>query len=109
MKAKLIVLFFALMLAPQTAVSFAQSTGDTNSPESINLADVPDESIVVLSKQESGIPGYVFVKYAFVHSDCSGGYQLIEHYGAPFDVNDPTIRRAERKYCSQAGDERDGE
>ena len=108
MNAKLLVLV-ALMFLSAPVVSLAQSSGDANSVESINLADTPTDSIVVLSKHESGIPGYVYLRYAFVHPNCLGGLQMVDYYGSGFDVNDPVVRRSERRYCSQGGEERDGE
>jgi hypothetical protein len=89
--------------------SFAQSAGDVSSIESVNLGDIANDSIVVLSKNEMGVPGYVHVKYAFVHLDCPGGVQLVDYYGSAFDPNDPIVRSAERRQCSQSGEDKDGE
>jgi hypothetical protein len=108
MNAKFRLLFaLAFLLAP--TMSLAQTTGDVTSVESLNLGDVANESIVVLSKQESGLPGYVYLKYAFVHPNCLGGFQLVDYYGSTFDPNDPAVRRAERQRCSRLDEDKDGE
>lgn len=101
------LLGLAFLFAPVT--SFAQSVGDVSSIESVSLGDMPNDSIVVLSKNELGVPGYVHVKYAFIHIDCPGGLQLIDYYGSAFEPNDPMVRRAERRQCTQLGEDKDGE
>jgi hypothetical protein len=105
---KAVVLVVIILFAP--AVSLAQESGTATSIETLNLADIADDSIVVLSKIESGIPGVVNVKYAYVNSVCSGGVQLVDYYGSEFDSNDRSLRRSEVQRCSEdSHDSRDGE
>jgi hypothetical protein len=98
-KAGILVILVSLC-AP--VVSFAQSSGTSgNSIESLNIRDIADDSIVVLSKDDSGTSGYVNIKYAFIHAACADGVQLIHYSGPAFDVNDRTVLKNEQKRCSQ--------
>ena len=49
------------------APSLAQNSGSVTSLETLNLADIADDSIVVLSKSESGVPGVVHVEVDAEH------------------------------------------
>jgi len=105
---KAVVLVVIILFAP--AVSLSQESGSVTSIETLNLADIADDSIVVLSKNESGIPGVVNVKYAYVNSVCSGGVQLVDYYGSEFDPNDRSLRRSEVRRCSEdSHDDEDGD
>lgn len=97
---KAVLMVFVLLFAP--TISLAQGSGNVNSIENLNLTDIADDSIVILSKQESGLAGLVNVKYAYVNSICPGGVQLIDYYGPEFDLNDRSLRRSELQQCSQA-------
>ena len=96
---KAVVLVVIILFAP--AVSLSQESGSVTSIKTLNLADIADDSIVVLSKNESGIPGVVNVKYAYVNRVCSGGVQLVDYYGSEFDPNDRNLRRSEVRRCSE--------
>ena len=105
---KAVALIAIILFAP--APSLAQDSGKVTSIETLNIADIADDSIVVLSKSESGLPGVVHVKYAYVNSICSGGLQLVDYYGGEFDPNDRGLRRLEGQRCAReshdnAGDE----
>lgn len=105
---KAVVMVVMILFAP--GVSLAQESRSATSIENLNLADIADDSIVVLSKDESGISGVVNVKYAYVNSICSGGVQLVDYYGSEFDLNDRSLRRSEVQRCSEdLHDSRDGE
>jgi hypothetical protein len=91
------------------APSLAQNSGSVTSLETLNLADIADDSIVVLSKFESGVPGVVHMKYAYVNSICSGGLQLVDYYGAEFDLNDRSLRRIESQRCSRESHDSGGD
>lgn len=99
MFSKAVVLIAMILFAP--APSLAQGSGNVTSIESLNLADIADDSIVVLSKDESAVPGLVHVKYAYVNSICPGGFQLVDYYGSEFDPNDYSLRRFEVQQCSR--------
>jgi hypothetical protein len=74
---------------------------NAKSVEDINTADIADNSIVVLSQEETVIPGYVHEKYAFVSAACfPTGLQLIDYYGPPIDRNDPNLLVREAAMCS---------
>ncbi len=77
-------------------VSLAQSP--ENSIQNPNAADIADGSIVVLSTQETGVPGYVRQQYAF---NCFGELDVVDHYGAPVDPNDQNILRTESQLCAK--------
>jgi hypothetical protein len=94
--------FVVLVFLCVPSVSFAQSSGSAaNSIESLNLQDIADDSIVMLSKEETGVPGYIHAKYAFIHGACPGRVQLVDYSGPAFDVNDRTVLKNEQKKCSQ--------
>lgn len=90
-------IFLAFLVVP--FASLAQSpAGSARSIESLNVTDIADDSIVVLSKEETGVPGYVHQKYAYL---CFGEFRLVDYYGSPFDSNDQNILRFERQMCSR--------
>jgi hypothetical protein len=98
MSKKLIGFLIVLTLAVVPFVSFAQSPGAEKSVANLNIADIADESIVVLSTDQSGVAGYVHQQYAFL---CSGQWEIIDHYGAPIDPKDRSVLLSERRMCSQ--------
>ena len=81
-------------------VSLAQSSGST-AVQNLNLQDIAEDSVVVLSKEESGIAGYFQSEYAYLDSACPDGIQLVYHSGPAVDVNDRSLRFNERSLCSQ--------
>ena len=105
MTKKLVALIiFTLLLVP--FASLAQNPAGTGkSIQDLNVADVAEDSIVVLSQEETGVPGYVHQKYAFL---CYGQLRLIDYYGAPLDPKDPNAVRFERQMCSQQEYKNDG-
>ena len=56
----------------------------------------------MLSKEESGTPGYVNAEYVYVHSDCPGGAQVVHYTGPAFDINDRAVLQNERRKCSHS-------
>jgi hypothetical protein len=92
---KKLALFVVLIFLAVPFVSLAQSTG--KSIQNLSAADIPDDSIVVLSKEESGVPGYVNQKYAF---NCFGELTVVDYYGPPLDPKDPNTLRFERQMCA---------
>ncbi|MGH7810646.1 MAG: hypothetical protein ACREP5_10260 [Candidatus Binatia bacterium] len=82
-------------------VSLAQSSGSTaNSVQNLNLQDIAEDSVIVLSKEESGITGYFQTEYAYVDSACPDGIQLVYFSGPSVDINDRDLRLNERRLCS---------
>jgi hypothetical protein len=80
--------------------SFAQNTrGAANSVDNLGIADIPNDSIVVLSQADTDIPGYVHETYVYVNQNCVGGFQLVDHYGSPIDPKDPHLRSSELAQC----------
>ena len=86
----IVVAFLAVPFA-----SFAQSPW--GSIENLG-AYVPEDSIVVLSREETDIPGYVHQKYAF---HCLGELRLVFYYGSAFDPNDQDVIQFERTLCAR--------
>ena len=84
----IVVAFLAVPFA-----SFAQSPW--GSIENLG-AYVPEDSIVVLSREETGEPGYVHEKYAFY---CLGELRLVDYYGSAFDPKDQDVIQFERTLC----------
>jgi hypothetical protein len=73
---------------------------DLSRSEDINTANIADNSIVILSEEETDIPGYVHEKYAFVSVACPTGVQLVDYYGPPIDRNDPSLLVREGAMCT---------
>jgi hypothetical protein len=86
----IVVAFLAVPFA-----SFAQSPW--GSIENLG-AYVPEDSIVVLSREETDIPGYVHQKYAF---HCLGELRLVDYYGSAFDAKDQDVLQFERTMCTR--------
>jgi hypothetical protein len=97
MKKKLTFIVLTFLVVPY--VAFAQSpAGSQRSIDSLSIADVADESIVMLSTDQSGVAGYVHQQYAFF---CSGRWEVVDYYGAPIDPKDQEVLLSERRMCSQ--------
>jgi hypothetical protein len=93
------VAFIVLAFLALPFASLAQSpSSPEKSIENLNIADVADDSIVVVSKEETGVPGYVHQKYAF---NCLGELRLVDYYGAAFEPNDQNVLQFERMMCSR--------
>jgi hypothetical protein len=80
-----------------SAAAYAQDFGRPT--EALNIADTSNDTIVVISKEETDIPGYVHEKYAFVDQRC-GGAQIVDYYGPAVDPNDPNVHKLEQKVCT---------
>ena len=89
---------FAFIVLAFLAVPFVASAQSSSSPENLNLANVPEDSIVVFSKEETGEPGYVHEKYAFY---CLGELRLVDYYGAAIDPKDQDVIQFERTLCAR--------
>ena len=81
--------------------SFAD-VGFRNSSENLNIAEIPNGSIVVLSKETSNTPGFVHERYAYVNRSCIGGVQFVDRYGTPIDPKDPSMLASERAQCEDS-------
>ena len=98
MMKKLVVFSVVVFLALPFA-SFAQSpSAPEQSIENLSVTDIADDSIVVLSQEETGVPGYVHEKYAF---NCLGELKLVDYYGSAFDPNDRDVLQSERAMCAR--------
>ena len=90
----IVVTFLAVPFA-----SFAQSpSSPEKSIENLNVTDIPDDSIVVLSKEDTGVPGYVHETYAF---NCLGELKSVDYYGSAIDPNDKDVIQFERMMCAR--------
>ncbi|MGB7950633.1 MAG: hypothetical protein WCH75_23360 [Candidatus Binatia bacterium] len=94
---KKMVTFLVIAVLALPFASLAQ-TGAAKSIESLSSADIADNSIIVLSTAETGVPGYVNQKYAFA---CFGELNLVDYYGPAFEANDRKILDMERSFCSR--------
>jgi hypothetical protein len=73
---------------------------DLSRSEEINTANVANNTLMVISEEETGVPGYVHQRYAFVSHACPAGFQIIDYYGAPIDRNDPSLLVREGAMCT---------
>jgi len=104
-KIGLIGVFMAILSLPLAA--YGQ---DLSRSEDINTANVANNTLMVISEEETGVPGYVHERYAFVSQACPAGFQIIDYYGAPIDRNDPSLQIRERSMCSDLSfDSADGD
>jgi hypothetical protein len=94
MFAFIVVAFLAVPFA-----SLAQSPSSTGkSIENLSVTDIPEDSIVVLSKEDTDVPGYIHAKYAF---RCLGELRLVDYYGSAFDPKAQDVLQFERMMCSR--------
>src|SRR5215467_1081973 len=89
MNKKLALLGGALALACLNTVSYADSVKSSSS-----------DTIVVVSKEETGIPNYFHEKFVFNHPDCMGSV-TVDYYGAEINPNDSELIAKEQKICAQ--------
>ena len=89
---------FAFIVLAFLAVPFVALAQSSISLETLNVADIPDGSIVVLSQEETGVPGYIHQKYAV---SCLGELRLVDYYGSAFDPKDPEVLQFERVMCAR--------
>ena len=96
---KKMVGFIVLAFLVVPFASFAQSpSAPEKSIEDLSVTDIADESITVLSTEETGVPGYVHEKYAF---NCLGELKLVDYYGSAFDPKDNDVIQFERAMCAR--------
>ena len=79
--------------------SFADSTSSSEkSIEDLIFADIVDDSIVVLSTDETDIPGYT-------RQECGSRYlgelRLVDYYGFVFDPKNQDVFQFEPMKCSR--------
>jgi len=89
---------FAFIILAFLAVPFVALAQSSISLETLNAMDIPQNSIVVLSQDETGIPGYIHQKYAF---NCLGELRLVDYYGSAFDPKDQDVLQFERTLCAR--------
>jgi hypothetical protein len=90
---------FALIVLAFLAVPFASlAQSPWGSIENVGVTYIPEGSIVVLSQEETDLPGYVHQKYAFY---CLGELRLVDYYGSAIDPKDQDVLRFESTMCSR--------
>ena len=96
---KKVFAFIVLAFLSVPFASMAQSPQSSEKAiENLSVTDIADDSIIMLSKDETSVPGYVHAKYAF---NCLGELRLVDYYGAAFDVNNKDVIQFERAMCSR--------
>jgi hypothetical protein len=68
------------------------------SQKEINTAGVPDGTILLVAREDTGIPGYVHEKYALVDQYCST-VEYVDYYGPSINPNDAKLITREQKIC----------
>jgi hypothetical protein len=89
MNKKLAFVGGALALACLNSMSYAESVGTSASG-----------TIVVISKEDTGVPEYFHQKYVFNHPDCLGAV-TVDYYGPEINPEDTQLKAAEQKMCAQ--------
>jgi len=96
---KKMVGFIVLAFLAVPFASLAQSPSiPEKSIENLSVTDIPNDSIVVLSKEETDIPGYLHEKYAF---NCLGELKLVDYYGSAIEPKDLDVIQFERVMCAR--------
>jgi hypothetical protein len=100
MYAKSLVFGIATVIFLLPAASYGQRSPTTS--------DVVNGSIVIISQEETDVPGYVHTTYAFVDLGC--GAQIVDHYGTSINPNDKELLLSEQRMCTELSQEsRDGD
>jgi hypothetical protein len=89
---------FAFIVLAFLAVPFVALAQSSISLETLSVVDIPADSIVVLSTEETDIPGYIHQKYAFY---CLGEFRLVDYYGSAFDPQGQDVLQFERSMCTR--------
>ena len=97
MKKMFVFIVVAFLAVPFAAFAQSPSTPE-KSIENLSATDIADDSIVVLSTEETGVPGYIHQKYAF---HCLGELRLVDYYGSAFDPKDQDVLQFERAMCAR--------
>ena len=96
---KKMVGFIAFAFLALPFASFAQSpSSPEKSIENLSVTDIPEDSIVVLSQEETNVPGYLHQKYTF---RCLGELKLVDYYGPAFNPKDQNVLWFERMMCAR--------
>jgi hypothetical protein len=94
-----IFLFIVVTFLVVPVPSFAQSSSSPEkSIEDPIFADIADDSIDVLSTDETDIPGYTHQEPAF---RCLGEWRLVDYYGSVFDPKDQDVLQFQPMKCSR--------
>ena len=89
-------------------VIFLLPAGTQAQSRSPATSDVTNGSIVIISQEETGVPGYVHTTYAFVDQAC--GAQIVDHYGPSINPNEKELLLSEQRMCTELSqDSRDGD
>lgn len=108
MYAKSLGFVIVLVLSLIVSNADAQSRTPSGTLEDIQASDHSNGSIVIISKEETDVPGYVRMQYAFLDQSC--GAILVDHYGPPIDPNDKELKQVEQRVCTEiAMNTRDGD
>lgn len=100
------IIVLAISLAATAA--YGQSRSPTGPVGDFVVSDHANGSVFIISEQETEIPGYVRVHYAFIDQSC--GVILVDRYGPPIDPNSNELRSAKQRVCTEiATDARDGD
>jgi hypothetical protein len=74
---KKMAVFVVLAFLVVPFASLAQSPASSGkSIQDLSVNDVADDSVTVLSKEDTGVPGYVHQQYAF---NCFGELRLVDY------------------------------
>ena len=98
----------ALTISLIASSAYTQSRAPTGSVEDLQTSDHSNGSIVIISEENTDLPGYLHVQYAFVDQSC--GAILVDHYGPAINPNDKDLKQAEQRACVEiAMNTRDGD
>ena len=89
-------ILMAFLVAPVS--SFAESSSSEKSTEDPIFADIADDSTIVLSTDETDIPGYTHQECAFRYL---GELRLVDYDGSVFDPKDRDVLQFEPMKCSR--------
>ena len=101
-----LIIILAISLIAANAV--AQNQNVNKKFDDVQATSHLNGSIVIVSQEESDVPGYVHMKYAFIDQSC--GAILVDRFGPPIDPNDKELKQIEQRACTEiATNSRDGD
>ena len=102
------IIVLAISLTATSAYGQSRSPTGPVGVGDIVVSDHANGSVLIISEQETDIPGYVRVHYAFIDQSC--GVILVDRYGPPIDPNSKELKLVTQRVCTAiATDSRDGD
>jgi hypothetical protein len=108
MYARSLGLIIILAISLIVANAAAENQNVNKKFDDVQATDHSNGSIVIISREESDVPGYVHMKYAFIDQSC--GAILVDRFGPAINPSDRELKQIEQRMCTEiATNSRDGD